>query len=65
MFPLADMLFLLNAAKARQAKRILEVGTYRARTTYALHLNCPDATIVSYNIQVLDGEYRRRLSGQP
>src|SRR5258705_709034 len=37
--PLIDMLFLLNLAKARKAMRILEVGTYRARTTLALHLN--------------------------
>ena len=63
--PLQDMLFLMNAAKGRQAKRILEVGTYRARTTYALHLNCPEATLVSYDIQVIDCEYRRRLSMVP
>ena len=63
--PLLDLLFLLNLAKGRQAKRILEVGTFRARTTYALHLNCPAATIVSYDIQVLDSEFRRRLAGQP
>jgi hypothetical protein len=63
--PLNDMLFLMNAAKGRQAKRILEVGTYRARTTYALHLNCPEATLVSYDIQVIDCEYRRRLAAAP
>jgi len=59
--PLVDLLFLLNLAKGRRAQRILEVGTYRARTTYALHLNCPDATIVSYDIQVLDSAYRQLL----
>jgi 16S rRNA G966 N2-methylase RsmD len=59
--PLLDMLFLLNLAKGRGAGRILEVGTYRAHTTCALHLNCPAATIVSYDIQVLDSPYRRAL----
>jgi predicted O-methyltransferase YrrM len=59
--PLLDMLFLLNLARGRQVKRILEVGTYRARTTHALHLNCPEAAIVSYDIQVLDSPYRRAL----
>jgi predicted O-methyltransferase YrrM len=60
--PLNDMLFLLNLAKGRKARRILEVGTYRARTTFALHLNCPEATLVSYDIQVLDSEFRRKLA---
>jgi len=59
--PLTDMLFLLNLAKGRNARRILEVGTYRARTACALHLNCPQAEIVSYDIQVLDSPYRRAL----
>lgn len=60
--PLIDMLFLLNLAKGRRAKRILEVGTFRARTTCALQMNCPEATIVSYDIQVLDSPYRQSLS---
>jgi predicted O-methyltransferase YrrM len=63
--PLLDMLFLLNLAKGRQAKRILEIGTFRARTTCALQLNCPEATIVSYDIQVLDSAYRRAVSKCP
>jgi hypothetical protein len=63
--PLLDMLFLLNLAKGRQVKRILEVGTYRGRTTAAFHLNCPEAVIVSYDIQVLDSPYRRTLQNQP
>ncbi len=62
--PLGDMLFLLNLAKGRKAKRILEIGTYRARTTCALHLNCPEAVIVSFDIQVLDSLYRRLLAGR-
>lgn len=61
--PLADLIFLLNLAKGRQAKRILEIGTYRARTTHALHLNCPEADIVSYDIQVLDSPFRQALAG--
>jgi predicted O-methyltransferase YrrM len=63
--PLNDMLFLLNLARGRQARRILEVGTYRARTALALHLNCPEAVLVSYDIQVLDSEFRRQLAGKP
>lgn len=63
--PLNDVLFLMNAAKGRKARRILEVGTYRARTTYGLHINCPDATLVSYDIQVIDCDYRRRLEAAP
>ena len=63
--PLPDMLFLLNLAKGRKAKRILEVGTYRARTTCALQLNCPDAEIVSYDIQMLDSLYRQSLRDKP
>lgn len=63
--PLIDMLFLLNLAKGRQAKRILEVGTFRARTTCALQMNCPEAVIVSYDIQVLDSPYRQALSNCP
>jgi hypothetical protein len=63
--PLADLIFLLNLAKGRKAKRILEIGTYRARTTHALHLNCPDSEIVSYDIQVLDSPFRQALSLAP
>jgi len=63
--PLLDMLFLMNLAKGRGVKRILEIGTYRARTTAAFHLNCPEAFIASYDIQVLDSPYRRALLNQP
>jgi predicted O-methyltransferase YrrM len=59
--PLNDLTFLLSVAKARQPQRILEIGTYRARSTFALHLNCPDAVIVSYDIQVLPSPYRDAL----
>jgi len=61
--PLIDVLFLLNLAKARKVMRILEVGTYRARTTLALHLNRPEARIVSYDIQVLPSRFRDQLIG--
>lgn len=63
--PLMDMMFLLNLAKGRQARRILEVGTYRARTTWALHLNCPEADIVSYDIQVKESRYRQATESSP
>jgi predicted O-methyltransferase YrrM len=59
--PLIDLVFVLSVAKARKARRILEVGTYRARSTLALHLNCPDAEIISYDIQVLPSPYRSEL----
>jgi len=63
--PLADMLFLLNLAKGRKARRILEVGTYRARTTYAFYLNCPESEITSYDIQNLKSKYRDMLMLEP
>ena len=62
--PLADMLFLMNMVKGRKAKRILEVGTYRARTTYSFYQNCPEAEITSYDIQKLNSKYRDLLAGQ-
>jgi predicted O-methyltransferase YrrM len=63
--PLNDLLFLCNLAKGRKARRILEVGTYRARTTHAFHLNCPEAAIVSYDVQALDSPYRQQLIKVP
>lgn len=63
--PLIDLLFLLGFARTRAPRRILEVGTYRARTTWALHLNCAEAEIVSYDIQVLPSAYRMRLEKIP
>lgn len=63
--PLNDMLVLLNLAKGRKVRRILEIGTYRARTTFALHLNCPEAEIVSYDIQMLDSPFRQELLQSP
>jgi predicted O-methyltransferase YrrM len=60
--PMVDLVCLIGIAKSREAARILEVGTYRARTTLALHLNCPQAQIVSYDIQVLPSPYRLRLN---
>jgi predicted O-methyltransferase YrrM len=59
--PLNDMLFLLNLAKGRKVQRILEVGTYRARTTFAFHLNCPGAMIVSYDIEARPSPFREAL----
>jgi len=63
--PLIDLIFLLNLAKGGKAKRILEIGTYRARTTHALHLNCPATEIVSYDIQVFDSPFRQALASAP
>ncbi len=63
--PLNDMLLLLTLAKGRGAKRILEIGTYRARTTLAFHLNCPSAEVVSYDIQVLPSAFRDQVKDHP
>ncbi|MES2569172.1 MAG: class I SAM-dependent methyltransferase [Verrucomicrobiota bacterium] len=63
--PSADLYFLLDLAKTMKAKRILEVGTFRARTTCALKANCPEATVVSYDIAVIDSPYRERLVREP
>lgn len=63
--PLADLLFLLHFAKARNAMRILEIGTYRARTTLAFHLNCPGATVVSYDIVARPSPFRKTANSQP
>jgi predicted O-methyltransferase YrrM len=62
--PSPDLFFLLALAKTIQPTRILEVGTFRARTTCALKLNCPNAAVVSYDIAVIDSPYRRRLLAQ-
>ncbi|MFA6175282.1 MAG: class I SAM-dependent methyltransferase [Phycisphaerae bacterium] len=58
---LEDLLFILQISKFRNAKRILEVGTYRAKTTYAFFVNCPNAFICSYDIRVVPSDYRNIL----
>lgn len=63
--PLNDLVLILRLARSRQAKRILEVGTYRARSTYCFQLNCPLADIVSYDIQRIDSPYRQKLELLP
>jgi predicted O-methyltransferase YrrM len=63
--PLNDLIFILQLARSRQAHRILEVGTYRAKSTYCLHLNCPSAEIISYDIQKIDSLYRSELEQLP
>ena len=62
---MADLLFLLQFAKVRHVQRILEVGTYRARTTLAFHLNCPDAMVVSYDIVTRSSPYREIANSKP
>ncbi len=59
--PSADLFFLLSLARTLKPRRILEIGTFRARTTCALKLNCPEATVVSYDIAKIDSPYRQRL----
>jgi len=59
--PLADLLCLLQLAQALRPKRLLEVGTYRAKTTYAFHRNLPGTEIVSYDIMRVDSPYRSYL----
>jgi predicted O-methyltransferase YrrM len=63
--PAADLFFLLSLARTAMPRRILEIGTFRARTTCALKLNCPDATVVSYDIAEIQSPYRSRALKQP
>lgn len=63
--PSADLFFLLSLARTARPRRILEVGTFRARTTCALKLNCPDAAVVSYDIAEIESPYRSRVLKQP
>lgn len=62
---LEDLVFLLQFAKSLGAKRVIEIGTYRAKTTYALHLNLPEAFVRSYDIRLIPSEYRARLEAAP
>ena len=62
--PAPDLFFLLALAKTLQPRRVLEVGTFRARTSCAVKLNCPNATVISYDITAVDSPYRRRLLAQ-
>jgi predicted O-methyltransferase YrrM len=62
---LHDLMFLLQLSKARRASRILEIGTYRAKTSYALYLNNPAAFIRSYDIRRIDSDYRKLLQDKP
>jgi hypothetical protein len=63
--PLADVVFLLQLAKLLAPKRVLEIGTYRAKTTYALAINLPDSQITSYDISHVDSPYRTILERDP
>ncbi len=63
--PGPDLLFLLGLARSLNPRRILEVGTFRARTTCALRLNCPQAAVVSYDVAVFESPYRDRLKSDP
>jgi predicted O-methyltransferase YrrM len=56
--PLNDLVFILQWVRHFKPKRILEIGTYRAKTTYALHLNFPESVIVSYDIARVSSSYR-------
>lgn len=60
--PLNDLLFLLQLAKVVNPRRVLEIGTYRAKTTFALHENLPNSQIVSYDIALTESPYRKTLS---
>jgi len=56
--PLPDLVFLLQLTKLLKPARILEIGTYRAKTTYAFGINLPDAFLVSYDIARVESPYR-------
>lgn len=62
--PWNDLIFLLAYTRKQQPNRILEVGTYRARTTHALFENLPNAHITTYDIQILDSQFRKKLQSE-
>ena len=63
--PLNDLLFLLHLGKRLDARRILEIGTYRAKTAYTLSLNLPLAEIVSFDLERVESFYRSALEANP
>jgi hypothetical protein len=60
-----DIVAICAIAKAVRPRRILEIGTARGRTTLCLSDNCPDAQIVTYDIDPNAGAYFRTLNPCP
>ncbi|MBI5830162.1 MAG: class I SAM-dependent methyltransferase [Chloroflexi bacterium] len=57
--PYDDVAPVCLLAVSKQARRVLEIGTCRGRTTLSLALNLPSAAIVTYDIAPNAGAYLR------
>lgn len=60
-----DIVALCAIAKKVKPRRILEIGTARGRTTLLLSDNCPDAGVITYDIDPDAGSYFKRLKSPP
>lgn len=57
-----DIVALCALARKLQPRRILEIGTARGRTTLLLADNCPDAEVITYDIDPEAGSYFKSLT---
>jgi len=60
--PYDDIVALCAIAKNLKPRRILEIGTARGRTTLLLSDNCPDAEVITYDIDPGAGSYFKSLN---
>ncbi len=63
--PYGDIVALCAIAKKVKPRRILEIGTARGRTTLLLFDNCPEAEILTYDIDPNAGVYFKTLNPPP
>ena len=57
-----DIVALCAIARKLKPRRILEIGTARGRTTLLLADNCPDAEVLTYDIDPNAGSYFKNLN---
>ena len=57
-----DITALCAIAKKVKPRRILEIGTARGRATLLLSDNCPDAEVITYDIDPNAGSYFKSLN---
>ena len=60
--PYDDVVALCAIARKVKPRRILEIGTARGRTTLLLSDNCPDAEVITYDIDPNAGSYFKSLN---
>jgi spermidine synthase len=63
--PYDDIVALCAIAKTIKPRRILEIGTARGRTTLLLSDNCPEAEVITYDIDPNAGGYFKTLDPPP